>query len=412
MLREALPGFSGITKIGRGSFSEVYWDIHDLTGRPVVLKLISVDEEQKDSIVDAETEIEIHRELDHPFVRQYFGRIDTIPGKIGLVMEDFEGSTLLEELNKNGMFTEFQAQKLFCQLISAVDYLHRHRKLIHGDLKLENVLLGPGEIIKLIDFGFARRVDGANAKFCASLPYAAPEVFTSGDITEKIDIWSLGVILYLMMVGEFPFGSGNLCRIRDRVLNTEPDYPSYFSHELSDLMCNVFEKDPARRIDIIGLKNHPWTRFNRCSLVMNQNLLLSDKIRTFSGDLDQDVLKELSSKGVDTSKIRPEMCVTGYSPELKSYKILKRDVQKQKIEKKFKSILLGARSMMPVEVKDWWKPKIMSAPSSKSRKFEKCCSEPPSARIQKNGKKSLSKCGRCAAQTKVERRISLVDDDV
>jgi serine/threonine protein kinase len=214
-----------------------------------------------------ENEIEIHRSLFHPFIIHYYGRIQhgTAPA---VVLELADGPTLLSYLNHHGILEEAEAHQFFCQLVSAVTYLHSCG-YVHRDLKLENVLLTRKSMVKLADYGFAYRNVGPERAQCVSFPYAAPEILHGGDYGEAIDVWSLAVILYALVCGDLPFGCDSVSQVAHRVMTTEPNYPDYLSPALRDLLTRMFAKDPQYRIDLAGIQKHRWFQITRYSIFAN-----------------------------------------------------------------------------------------------------------------------------------------------
>ncbi|CAG8532433.1 3011_t:CDS:10 [Ambispora leptoticha] len=177
--------------LGQGAFGKVKLATHILTGQNVAIKIIpKIHAEQLTG------EIHHHRYLHHPNI---ISLLEVIPTEtqIYMVLEYCKGGELFDLLNDNkGGFNEKLVRKMFSQLCKAVKYCH-DRRIVHRDLKLENVLLDSNNNVKLGDFGFARdcEINQLLESGCGSPGYTAPEA----------DIWSLGVILYTLLCGELPF---------------------------------------------------------------------------------------------------------------------------------------------------------------------------------------------------------------
>ncbi|KAL3099390.1 hypothetical protein niasHT_022133 [Heterodera trifolii] len=155
------------------------------------------------------------------------------------------------------------AKQKFWQIISAVDYLH-NLNIVHRDLKAENLLLDANFQIKLADFGFSNffSYDGTLDTFCGSPPYAAPEVFEGKRYAgPEIDVWSLGVILYVMVCGVLPFEGLNLQLLRDRVLSGRIRIPYFMSSDCENLVRRMLTVDSRRRPTIEQIKHHRWMRY-------------------------------------------------------------------------------------------------------------------------------------------------------
>ncbi|CAG9583202.1 unnamed protein product [Danaus chrysippus] len=130
-----------------------------------------------------------------------------------------------------GRMAEQAARRKFWQILSAVEYCHE-RRIVHRDLKAENLLLDANMNIKIADFGFSNYYATGEllATWCGSPPYAAPEVFEGKRYTgPEIDIWSLGVVLYVLVCGALPFDGSTLQSLRDRVLSGRFRIPYFMS---------------------------------------------------------------------------------------------------------------------------------------------------------------------------------------
>jgi serine/threonine protein kinase len=248
------PGYSILKQCGDGSFGTVYSALNE-SGRPVAIKLFT----QSDDDASVRAEIGIHSQLHHPFIARVFGEVQSADGS-ALVMERVAGPHLLDHLSKSGPLPEGDARALFVQIVSAVHYLHTVKRIIHGDIKLENILLTKENSVRLIDFGLARANNGPRRVEGISYPYASPEAILGMACTEAIDIWSLGVVLYAMVCGELPFGCEMSGSLVDAILEEKPSYPVAVSETLKDLIERMLEKDADDRIDIERVKSHPWVR--------------------------------------------------------------------------------------------------------------------------------------------------------
>ena len=250
-----------IRRAGRGSFATVWVAEQVQTGMPVAIKAI---QNKSVSAPDAATrfarEINLIKQMDHPFIAKLF-EIVKEEEYTYLVMEYVENGNLLDFVNNNGKLPETQARRYFSQLLSALEYLHNVRFVAHRDLKAENVLLDRNNNIRLIDFGLSNIFTEDNPQLstaCGSPAYAAPEMVCGKKYTKAADIWSAGVLLYAMVVGELPFDDDNIQKLLQKIAYTEPVYPSFLSHQLHDLLLKLMQKKPDQRITIEKIKEHPW----------------------------------------------------------------------------------------------------------------------------------------------------------
>ena len=125
---------------------------------------------------------------------------------------------------------------------------------VHRDLKLENILLDKHENVKLCDFGFTREYEGTTnylQTFCGTVCYSAPEMLKGEKYAgEKVDVWSLGIILYSLLTGELPFDEDNDIATKHKILNSEPKYPDTLPADAKTLIMQLLSKRPLRRPSI------------------------------------------------------------------------------------------------------------------------------------------------------------------
>nr|XP_019049956.1 CAMK/CAMKL/KIN4 protein kinase [Kwoniella bestiolae CBS 10118]OCF28886.1 CAMK/CAMKL/KIN4 protein kinase [Kwoniella bestiolae CBS 10118] len=256
--------------LGEGEFGKVKLGVHTDYGVEVAIKLIrrgSLDDEVRASKV--EREIDVLKTLKHPNIVRMFDVIDT-EKYIGIVLEYAGGGELFEHILANRYLKEKDAQKLFAQLISGVDYLHR-KHIVHRDLKLENLLLDKHRNIIITDFGFANRFDHAQddlmATSCGSPCYAAPELVVSEGlyVGSAVDIWSCGVILYAMLSGYLPYDDDpqnpdgdNINLLYKYIMNTKLNFPDHMSPLAKSLLQIMLVPLPEHRCTITQIMEHPW----------------------------------------------------------------------------------------------------------------------------------------------------------
>ncbi|XP_053408401.1 serine/threonine-protein kinase SIK2-like [Mercenaria mercenaria] len=181
-----------------------------------------------------------------------------------LVSEYAPNGEIFDYIAQHGRMTEPEARKKFWQIINAVDYCHKNR-VVHRDLKAENLLLDANMNIKIADFGFGNFFNGKEplATWCGSPPYAAPEVFEGKKyVGPQIDIWSLGVVLYVLVCGALPFDGQNLQILRFRVLSGRFRIPFFMSSECENLIRRMLVLEPGKRYSMEQIKNHQWMQMD------------------------------------------------------------------------------------------------------------------------------------------------------
>jgi serine/threonine protein kinase len=178
--------------------------------------------------------------------------------------------SIADFISGRGRISESLARRIFCQIVSAVAHLSS-AGIVHRHIELESFMLTSDLFVKLISFGFAS-INGCSGRaLSASFAYAAPELFRSNGYDEKIDIWSLGVVLYVLVCGTFPFIGENTADSRFNILTSEPSYPDYLSPEVVDLFRGIFQKDPMKRHSIADLKTHGWLQFGNYPSLLKEN---------------------------------------------------------------------------------------------------------------------------------------------
>ncbi|GKU87365.1 hypothetical protein SLEP1_g1773 [Rubroshorea leprosula] len=250
--------------LGKGTFAKVYYGKHMVSGESVAIKVISKDQVKKEGMMEQiEREISIMHLVRHPNVVELKEVLAT-KTKIFFIMEYVRGGELFGKVVK-GKLKEDLARRYFQQLISAVDFCHS-RGVSHRDLKPENLLLDENEDLKISDFGLSAlpeqlRNDGLLHTQCGTPAYVAPEVLRKkGYDGSKADIWSCGVILYVLLAGFLPFQDENLMNMYRKIFKAEFEYPPWFSTESKRLVSKLLVANPEKRITIPAIMRVPWFR--------------------------------------------------------------------------------------------------------------------------------------------------------
>merc|ERR1740131_286053 len=194
--------------------------------------------------------------------------------------------------------SEGLARRKFHQMVAAIEYCHA-RRVVHRDLKAENLLLDANMNIKIADFGFSNFWSPAStlSTWCGSPPYAAPEVFEGQKYRgPEIDVWSLGVVLYVLVCGALPFDGSSLHSLRDRVLSGRFRIPFFMSSDCESLLRRILVLDPLRRFTLDQIKSHPWMM---AEVPSTASLAAVRSPAPDAGTINEQILRLMQSLGID-----------------------------------------------------------------------------------------------------------------
>lgn len=229
--------------LGKGKFGRVYLARERKSGFICALKVLHKNELQAGGGVEKQVrrEIEIQSNLRHPNILQLFGHFHDSK-RVFLILEFAGKGELYKHLRREQRFPEWKAAQYVAQMASALRYLHR-KHVIHRDIKPENILVGIHGEIKISDFGWSVHAPNNRRKtMCGTLDYLPPEMILPGQsvnyYNEKVDLWSLGVLMYEFLVGEAPFEDTPVMTQR-RITRADMTIPKFVSPEASDLIKRV-----------------------------------------------------------------------------------------------------------------------------------------------------------------------------
>ncbi|XP_047312097.1 CBL-interacting serine/threonine-protein kinase 11-like [Impatiens glandulifera] len=247
--------------LGCGAFAKVYHARSIATGQSVAVKVINKSKITNTSNI--KREISIMRRLHHPHIVKLYEVLAT-KSKIYVVIEFVKGGELFTRVAK-GRFDEETGRKYFQQLISAVGFCHS-RGIYHRDLKPENILIDENGYLKVSDFGLSAatdqiRQDGMLHTICGTPSYVAPDILVKkGYDGAKVDIWSCGIILYVLTAGYLPFNDPNLMEMYRKIYKGEYQCPKWMSSDLKRFLSRLLDTNPATRITVDQIFQDPWFR--------------------------------------------------------------------------------------------------------------------------------------------------------
>lgn len=277
---EDVPTSSGVLQnyhvleaIGEGSFGKVHKGRRKYTGKLVALKFISKSGRSEKELTGLLREIEIQKHLRHPFIVQLQDYI-VLPKEIVVVTDYADGGELFQILEDDGTLAEKpQIQNITSQLVSALHYIHANR-ILHRDMKPQNILLCKDGKVKLCDFGFARAMSTSTLVLTSikGTPlYMAPEIVQERPYDHTADLWSLGCIAYELFTGQPPFYTNSIFQLVTMILKDKIKWPEMkesendpdkekASPEFLSFLKGLLEKDPKKRLNWPDLLNHPFVR--------------------------------------------------------------------------------------------------------------------------------------------------------
>ncbi|KAJ7544459.1 hypothetical protein O6H91_09G079900 [Diphasiastrum complanatum] len=255
-----IENYHVIELVGEGSFGKVYKGRRKYTGQTVAMKFILKHGKSDKDIDNLRQEIEILRQLKHENIIEMLDAFES-PQEFCVVTEFAQGE-LFEILEDDKSLPEVRVQAIAKQLVQALHYLHSHR-IIHRDMKPQNILIGAGGIVKLCDFGFARAMS-CNTMVLRSIKgtplYMAPELVREQPYNHTADLWSLGVILYELYVGQPPFYTNSVYTLIRHIVKDPVKYPDSISPNFKSFLKGLLNKVSQNRLTWPALLDHPFVR--------------------------------------------------------------------------------------------------------------------------------------------------------
>ena len=283
---EPFLDYTIIKELGEGPYITVNIVKHNINGNIRIMKEIEKPTKQLNKYNELEiiNEIKTLIEIDHPNIAKIFDFYSDFT-KFYLITEYCEEGSLNDLITNDGPFEEMQASYIMSQIFASLNYCHK-KEIIHRDLKLENILINKNDNgfinVKICDFGTSLRfnTDEIKDKIVGPIYYIAPEVFKK-KYNSKCDLWSCGIILYILLTGVPPFGNEEDQIINEKIYEEQYDKNRLVnkSKECIDLIDKLLEKDPDKRISVEEALSHKWFEKN--------------KIKEKETDINPEIIEEL-----------------------------------------------------------------------------------------------------------------------
>ena len=272
--------------IGQGAFGKVNLGLNVLTGRVVAIKSFNKSNlnSNSENMKKIKYETNLMKKLNHPNITKILELFED-KEYILIIMEYINGGNLFSFLKKHRKVSEKTAKLLYRQIILGIKYMHE-QGIVHRDIKLENILIDLNNNIKICDFGIGRVLSSPEQPLfdqCGTPMYIAPEILLCSE--EKgykgfpVDIWSSGIVLYILLSGTLPFSfknsssslsesnesnlsedNNNNTELQYSIINKEPKAIENISKEAEDLLKKILKKNPEKRITCEEILNHPWMK--------------------------------------------------------------------------------------------------------------------------------------------------------
>jgi len=314
--------FELLTVIGKGSFAKVMQVRKKDDGKIYAMKIL-----RKDAIIarnevnHTKAEKRILQSIQHPFIIQLHYAFQT-DDKLYMVLDFVNGGELFFHLKREGRFPENRVKFYVAQISSALAHLHS-ADIIYRDLKPENILLDAEGNVRITDFGLSKELttDDTTNTFCGTPEYISPELLKGVGHGYAVDWWSLGTLMYEMLVGLPPFYSENTNLMYQKILSSELVFPSFVSKEAQSILSGLLTRDTEKRLGSgptgsEDIKKHPffngidWAKLERKEYeapfkpnVKNERDI-SQIDQVFTSEKPQDSLVERSALGDDQNNFK------------------------------------------------------------------------------------------------------------
>ncbi|KAM4628060.1 serine/threonine-protein kinase SIK3 homolog isoform 2-T2 [Polymixia lowei] len=319
--------------IGKGNFAVVKLATHIITKAKVAIKIVDKTQLDDENLKKIFREVQIMKMLRHPHIIRLYQVMET-ERMIYLVTEYASGGEIFDHLVAHGRMAEKDARKKFKQIVAAVHFCHC-RNIVHRDLKAENLLLDHNLNIKIADFGFSNLFSRGQLlkTWCGSPPYAAPELFEGKEYDgPKVDIWSLGVVLYVLVCGALPFDGSTLQNLRARVLSGKFRIPFFMSTDCEYLIRHMLVLEPSRRLSMEQICKNKWMRQGDPDPEFDRLIAECEQVKTERETelINEQVLMAMSEMGLDRERTLQSLHADAYDHYSAIYSLLADRLKKHK----------------------------------------------------------------------------------
>jgi serine/threonine protein kinase len=257
-MRIKVKDYEKLKTVGLGSYGRVRLCKNKKTGNIFVMKILKKNDIIKQKQVDhVYSEFNILTMLKHPFIVQLFGYNFEDPKYIYFIMEYIQGGELFTLLRTKGTFPVPQTKFYIAHIITIFEYLHS-KNIVYRDLKPENILINKNGYLKLTDFGFAKQLENEKTyTLCGTPEYLAPEIILNKGHGKAVDWWTLGILLYEMLVGIDPFSDDDPMKTYQKILKGKINFPKTINKDAKSLIKHLLTQDTSKRFGCLksGVKD-------------------------------------------------------------------------------------------------------------------------------------------------------------
>eukprot|EP00347_Sterkiella_histriomuscorum_P023140 403335795 len=285
--------FKNLKKLGEGGYGLVHLGRHVISGEEFAIKFMMPSQHRADEAGKAFKEAQVLQSMKHANIIKLHNVFQLSDTKIVLLMEYIQGGNLKDYIltRERYRITEEEASQLMIQIGSAINYCHQ-QQIVHRDIKLENIMLNqPNDLnqgIKIIDFGIAGKIEKSLEQHKAgTLRYCPPELLSeqSFKADPSFDVWSLGILLYRLVFGKFPFDGEDWTTTKQAIIKSQFSFPEdsdwYVSDTCKALIKLMLNKIPHKRPKLYQLIRHPWFQSHQNPSMMNTSMFPQDTMMNF-----------------------------------------------------------------------------------------------------------------------------------
>lgn len=248
--------------ISSGEYSQVHLGLSKYTNDKVCIKIINKSSFAKnpDNFSLVKNEIEVLKILKHRNILTLYEIYES--NKYIFLITEYLSQELSNIIISKKRLSESDAQKIFIQLVDALQYMHK-LQICHRDICLEHIMLDSNNIPKLIDFGFSTFYKKGEQldESLGSISYACPEIIQEKTYEPELaDVWSLGVCLYVMICGYLPFSEEDDNKNKEMIISGKVEFPNVVGNICKDLIKKMLDVDPKKRLNLLKITRHPWTK--------------------------------------------------------------------------------------------------------------------------------------------------------